>query len=118
VTQGGDPSSDGTIAGLFSQLIEDAKGFVRAEIRLYRAELFGRLDEAKIAVLLGVLSVLIANATIVAGLVGLVLVLRRYIGSGLATVVVVGGALALAAALGWLALRGMRKATAIGSDSK
>jgi uncharacterized membrane protein YqjE len=111
-------SPDESIAGLFSRLIDDAKGFVRAEIRLYRAELFGRLDTAKMALALGALALLIANATIVAGLVGLVLVLRRYIGSGWSVVAVVGGSLLIAGILGWLALRGFRKATSVGSDPK
>lgn len=111
------PDGD-SIAALFSRLIDDAERFVRAEVRLYRAQFLGRVDAAKFAIAMGAASLLIAQATIVASLVGLVLILRRYIGSGWATVVVVVGALVLAAILGKLALIGLRKATEIEDDTK
>ena len=98
-----------SIAALVSRLIDDVERFVRAEVRLYRAQLLGRAEAAKFAILMGAASLLIAQATIVAALVGLVLVLRRSIGPGWATL----GALALATILGRLALAGLRKATEI-----
>lgn len=88
-----DPNS---IGFLFSRLIDDAERFVRAEINLYRAEAVARVNEAKLAVLLGVAAFLLAQAALIALLVGLLLIARRLMGPALATLTVVGGALIVA----------------------
>lgn len=106
------PHEDTSIGALFSRLIGDVERFARAEVRLYRAELLGRLDAVKFALAMGAVALLLAQATVVALLVGLLLILQPYIGAGWATVAVVGGALVLLALLGWFALQGVRKAFA------
>ena len=72
------------------------RSFVRAELKLYRARLFSRLDEARNAIILAVIALSLVQAVMVAALVGLLIVLRPVIGPGGATAVVVVAGLALA----------------------
>ncbi|MES2055753.1 MAG: phage holin family protein [Pseudomonadota bacterium] len=108
------PSPDeNSISGLFSRLIDDAERFVRAEIRLYRAQLFERIGDAKTAILLGVTAFLLAQSAFIALFVGLVLILARAIGPAWAIVIVIGSGLAVAAVLVKIAIDKIRKVTAI-----
>lgn len=107
------PTEDESIPALVSRLIDDGEGFVRAEIKLYRARLFSRLDEARNAIVLVVIALSLVQAVMVAALVGLLIVLRQPLGPGGATAVVVVAGLALAGLLGWLAIGQLRKATEI-----
>lgn len=105
-----DPDS---IGHLFSRLIDDAERFVRAEINLYRAQGLARIGEAKVALLLGATAFLLAQAALIALLVGLVLVARRTLGPALATLTVVGGALIVAAVMVAVAVAKIKKLTRI-----
>ncbi|MEG3144665.1 phage holin family protein [Sphingomonas sp. RT2P30] len=105
-----DPNS---IGYLFSRLIDDAERFVRAEINLYRAEAFARINEAKLALLLGVTAFLLAQAALIALLVGLLLIARRLMGPTLATLTVVGGALIVAGLMVAVAVAKIKQITRI-----
>ena len=88
-----------SIAHLFARLIDDAERFVRAEIRLYRAEFLSRVGEARIAIVLGVIALLLAQSAIIATVLGLLLILRHPLGEVWATIIVVVVSLAIAALL-------------------
>ena len=46
------PPQEESITSLVTRLIDDGEEFVRAELKLYRARLFSRLDEARNAIIL------------------------------------------------------------------
>lgn len=111
-TQAGNGNDDSIVA-LFTRLIDDAERFVRAELRLYRASLFSRLADARVAIIMLLTSFLIAQSAIIALLVGLVVILRPSLGAVGATATVVGGGVVTAALLAWLAIEKIRKLTNI-----
>jgi hypothetical protein len=102
-----------SIAALFSRLIDDAERFVRAEIRLYRAEFLSRVGEAQTAIILGVVAFLLAQAAMIATVLGLLLILRHPLGEVWATLVVVVVSLGIAALLVRIAIAKVRKITEI-----
>ncbi len=108
-----EPPQDDSIVALFARLIDDAERFVRAELRLYRANLFSRLTEARTGIIMILVSFLLAQSAIIALLVGLVVILRRPLGAIGATATVVGGATIVAALLAWIAIGKIRSATEI-----
>lgn len=105
--------SEDSIAALFARLIEDAEHFVRAELRLYRADLFRRLREARSAIILILIGFLFAQSAIIALLVGLIVILRPVLGAIGATASVVGGSVIVAAIMARIALGKLNKATEI-----
>jgi uncharacterized membrane protein len=109
----GPPPQQESIPALVTRLIDDGEEFVRAELKLYRARLFSRLDEARNAIILAVVALSLVQAVMVAALVGLLIVLRPVIGPGGATAVVVVTGLAFAGLLAWLGWRQLLKATEI-----
>ena len=109
----GEPPEADSIGALFVQLIEDAERFVRAEMRLYRKQLFARLTEARTAVLLGATAFLLAQSALIAMLVGLVMILRRPLGPIWATIIVVAGSLIVSAVLIKLAIDKVKRVTDI-----
>jgi hypothetical protein len=109
----GEPQPDDSITSLVSRLIDDGENFVRAEVKLYRARLFSRLDEARNAILLGIGALVLAQAVLVAALVGLLMTLRWIVGPGWATLIVVGGGVLVTAIMAWSAWLLVKKATAI-----
>ena len=102
-----------SIAHLFSRLIDDAERFVRAEIRLYRAQFLSRVGEARIAILLGVIALLLAQSAIIAMVLGLLLILRHPLGEVGATIAVVIVSLGIAALLVRIAVTKVQKITEI-----
>jgi hypothetical protein len=107
------PPEQESIPALVSRLIDDGEQFVRAELKLYRARLLSRIDEARNAIILAVVALALVQAVIVAALVGLVIVLRPALGPGGATAAVVVTGLALSALLAWLGWRQFLRATDI-----
>lgn len=103
------PDDDNSIARLFSRLIDDAERFVRAEIRLYRAEFLSRVGEARVAIVLGVVALLLAQSAIIAMVLGLLLILRHPVGEVWATIIVVIVSLAIAALLIQIAVTRVRR---------
>jgi len=112
------PPQTESITSLVTRLIDDGEEFVRAEFKLYRARLFSRLDDARNAIILGVVALSLVQAVMVAALVGLLIVLRQQMGPGAATGIVVVAGLGLAGLLGWLAWRQLLKATEIKDKDK
>lgn len=102
-----------SIAALFSRLIDDAERFVRAEIRLYRAEFLSRVGEARVAIILGVIALLLAQSAVIAMVLGLLLILRHSLGEIGATVLVVVVSLAIAALLVRIAIAKVQAITEI-----
>lgn len=106
-------AEDDSVASLFAMLIEDAENFVRAEVTLYRASIVARLTEARSAIVMILASFLLAQAAIIAFLVGLLVILLPYLGAAGATAAVVGSGLGMAGLLAFLAIGRLRKATQI-----
>ncbi len=106
-------AAEDSFVALFSRLIDDAERFVRAELQLYRAQLFARLKEGRTAIIMIAVAFFLGQSAMVALLVGLVATLREPMGPAAATAVVVLGALGIAGLLGWLAVGRLRKATEV-----
>jgi hypothetical protein len=105
----GDPmEDDGSIGALFARLIGDAKQFVRAELRVYRAQLSIRLGGARTVLILGVVALLLAQSALIGLILGLLLILSGPLGPAGATAVVVGVSLALAGLLVRIAITKVR----------
>ena len=118
----GEPSDDGrasadgrpgapTIGTLLSRLVDDSEEFVRAEVRLYRAQAILRLIEARMAIMMIVIAAVILLATAIALLVGLIIILAPMVGRAAAVAIVVVGSLAIAWLLVQIALGKLRRAT-------
>lgn len=110
--------ADESIVALFSRLVDDAETFVRAEIRLYRANLFERLTEARTAIVMILTAFLLAQSAIIALLVGLVVILRPMLGAVGATATVVIGAITIAGLLAWVAIDKISRVTEIKSKTR
>jgi len=100
-----------SIAALFARLIDDAERFVRAEVRLYRAQFLSRVGEARSAIILVVLALLLAQSAMIATVLGLLLILRRPLGEVGATILVVVVSLGIAGLLVRAALGKVRRIT-------
>ena len=103
-----------SIGELLGRLVEDGKGFARAELGYYRTLATGKLRAAGLGLGLGVAALVLAGSAVTALLVGLILALATLVGPGWSTAIVIVGALALAGLLGWLAYR--RLSTIFGSQ--
>jgi hypothetical protein len=104
---------DNSIAHLFSRLIDDAERFVRAEIRLYRAEMLSRVGEARTAIILGVVALFLAQSAIIALVLGLLLILKDPLGEVWATILIVIVSLGTAALLVQIAVTKVRRITEV-----
>jgi hypothetical protein len=104
---------DDSIIALFTRLVDDAERFVRAELRLYRANLFSRLRETRSAIIMLLTGFLLAQSAIIALLVGLVIILRPMLGAIGATALVVGASITIAAMLAWFGIDKIGRATDI-----
>ena len=100
-----EPENEESIGTLIGRLVEDGKGYARAEIGYYRTFAASKLGEAKLGLIFGAAALVIALCTVTALLVGLILSLATLIGPGWATLIVIVAALALSALLGWLAYK-------------
>jgi len=97
-----------TIADLFSRLAEQAGALARAEFSVYRAEAGRHALAAGVAAGLIAAAIVLAQGALVALLVGLIVLLAESLGTGWAIVAVVGGALLVAALMGWFGVRRVR----------
>lgn len=93
------------LGGLIGQLIEDARALARAEIDLLKSKAFALLRRSRIAIVLLLIAACLAFASVVALMLGLVLALAPMVGAALAGVILLVGGLAMAALLGWAAIR-------------
>lgn len=97
------PARQESISELLSRLVSDVKAVAATEVALYRAKSASWLGQAKMIAIFGVAALILANAAIIALLVGLILTIQTLVGPGWATVIVVLGTLVIAGLLGWLA---------------
>lgn len=104
------PTEEPGIAALAMQAVDDAKRWARAEVAYGKALVAERGKDAGIGIGLAVAAAGIAQAALAALLVGLVLTLAPQVGTGVATLIVVVGALVVTAILGWLGLSRIRRA--------
>jgi Putative Actinobacterial Holin-X, holin superfamily III len=95
------PAETPGIATLLSQLSGDARAFARAEANYLKAQAGERAAYAVPALAMLGVGVTLAAGSLIALLVGLILVLAPNIGTGLATAAVVGGAILIALLLLW-----------------
>ncbi len=94
------------VAALVTQLVDDTRELVAAEVGLYKAKAGERLQAYKGAAIFFAIAGVLALAALIALLVGLILSLATLIGPGLATAAVVGVTLIIA---GILALIGTKR---------
>lgn len=106
---------EGGFVKLFLRLIDDVERFIRAELRLWRAQAYEKLRQARTAIIMIVAGFLIAQAAFIAFLVGLLIILRQeaQLSPALATLVVVGTALVVAGVLVQIAILKIKKLTEI-----
>jgi len=76
------------IGELFARLIDDAEAFVRAEIKLYRAEAIHRLESYKAIFAMGAIGALLGLCAVLLLLMALVFALAPYVGPAWAAVIV------------------------------
>jgi hypothetical protein len=100
------------ISSLIGETIGDGKRWARAEIGYYKAVASERARDAGIGAGLAIGAALLAQAALIAGLVGLVLTLTPVIGAGWATLLVVSVVLVIAGILAALALSRFRRISA------
>jgi hypothetical protein len=91
--------SEPTVASLVTQLIDDTREVVSAEVGLQKARLGERLVAYKGAAIFFAIAGVLALAALIALLVGLILSLATLIGPGWATLAVVGVTLLIAGIL-------------------
>ncbi|MDO7841188.1 phage holin family protein [Sphingomonas immobilis] len=108
-------AEDGGFVKLFLRLIDDVERFIRAELRLWRAQVYERLRQARTAIILIVAGFLIAQSAFIAFLVGLLIILRQeaQLSPALATLIVVGTALLIAGGMIQVAILKIKKLTEI-----
>lgn len=96
-----DPAAPG-IATLVTQLVDDGRELVSAEVALYKAKAGERLQAYKGAAIFFGIAAVLGLAALIALLVGLILTLATLIGPGLSTLAVVGVTLLIAGVLAWI----------------
>jgi len=93
------------LPGLIGQLIEDARALARAEVRLAKSRAYALIRRSAMALALFGIAFMIAQAAIVALLLGLVLALVPAVGAVLAGVIILAGGLMIAGLLAWIGAR-------------
>lgn len=109
-----------SLPDLFTELVDDGRDWLNAEIAVYRAEARRRFIIAGIGVGLMTLAAALVAGTLVALLVGVVFALAPVLGAGWATALVIAVALVLAAIsaqAGRLQLRKLARGGKIGERS-
>lgn len=89
-----------SFAQLVQQLADDAREVAGAELELQKAKLAGRVARYKTAAIFFAVAGTLALAALIALLVGLIMTLTPVVGPGIATLIVIGAVLTLAAVLG------------------
>jgi hypothetical protein len=95
------------LGGLISQLIEDARDLVRAEIKLLKSKAFDLLHRSRNAIILLAGALCLIFASLVALMLGFVLALARLVGPAWSGLIVFAVGTLLAGLLGWLAARSL-----------
>ncbi|MCM8730004.1 phage holin family protein [Hephaestia sp. GCM10023244] len=110
------PPGDESLRTLFRRLIVDARNFLRAEVERRRAQVLRRAVESRYAVIIAASSLLLAQAAVIALMVGLLFVLAARVGFGWATVIVTLGGLIVAGIMARVALTLLRRAISRDDD--
>ncbi|MDP1026064.1 phage holin family protein [Sphingomonas sp. KR1UV-12] len=92
------PEQEG-VAALVGRLVDDSRSLVSAEVALYKAKATERIGAFRSAAIFFAVAAVLALAALVALLVGLIFSLSTLVGPLLATVIVVGVVLVIAAVL-------------------
>ena len=90
---------------LVTQLLDDTKDVVRAEIAVYKAKAAERVNAYKGAAIFFGAAAVLGLAALIALLVGLILTLATLVGPGWATLIVIGAVLLIAGVLGYVGSR-------------
>lgn len=99
MAEGDRPAVDDGIAALVGQLADDAREVASAEIGLVKARVTTSIVRFRDAAILFASAVVLALAALVALLVGLIEALAPHVGAGIATAIVCGVVLLIAAIL-------------------
>jgi hypothetical protein len=97
------PLSRPSLSTLFTRLISEGEAFIRAEVRLYRAQATRKVFSAGMIVALVTFAIMLLQALIVAILIGVILTIAPWVGMGWAVVIVSVATLALIAIAGLIA---------------
>lgn len=92
-------ADDDSIGDLLERLVDDAEDFVKAEVRLYRAEATHRIAEYRRYLAIAIFGAMFAAAAFFLLLLAGVFALAPYMGLPLAAVAVALGAIVVAAVL-------------------
>lgn len=106
-----------SIGGLFTQLVDDGKGFARAEAELYKQLALQKVQKSKVGVALALTGYLVICGAIAALLVGFVLGLAPHVGPVLAGIIVGVVGLAIGGGLIYLGVRSLSAAFAASNGS-
>jgi hypothetical protein len=93
------------LGALIGQLWDDGRALAHAEARLLKSKAFAILRRSRTAILLLLVAAILAFASVVALMLGLVLALVPFVGAVLAGVILLVGGLAVAGLLSWIAIR-------------
>lgn len=96
-------ASDEGLGDLLGRLVEDGKGYAQAEIGYYKTLARSKLRDARAMLWMGALALGLAQAALVALIVGLVMTVAQYVGPGWATLIVTVAISLIAALLARLA---------------
>jgi hypothetical protein len=97
------------IAALITQLGDDARSFASSEMRWIKAEAGERAGHIAPALVLLIAAASLGAGSLIALLIGLILLLQDALGLGGAVAAVVAGGLVLAGLLGWLGGRRLKR---------
>ncbi|MEA2999359.1 MAG: hypothetical protein QOH04_1768 [Sphingomonadales bacterium] len=107
-------TDESSIGELFGRLAEDGRSFVQAEVGLYKAVALRRAGLARNGAIALAAALFLANAALVALLVGLAMQLATWVGPALGGLIV----FLVAAAIGFALVRyGAGKLAALGGDA-
>jgi hypothetical protein len=90
------------IGELLHRLVEDGRGYARAEIGYYRTLARIRFAAARLGLALAAVALLLVLGAFIALVVGILLTLSPIVGPGFATLITFFGMLLIAGLLGWL----------------
>src|SRR3954470_15985491 len=108
-------TGESSIGELFGRLAEDGRGFVEAEIGLYKKDAVRRAGLARNGAIALVVALLLVNAALVALLVGLAMQLAAWVGPALGGLIV----FLVSAVIGFALVRyGAGKLGALGGDAE
>jgi hypothetical protein len=104
-----------SLGHLLGRARDDAKAYAAAELKLLQARAGAKVRAVQTAAIMGIVAALLAFATLVALLVGLILIIAGMPGAVWGTLAVVIGGFAISGLLGWLCARGFSRGLKAGA---